>query len=269
MSKLSFVHFRSTGDITKDLSLREELQSKAMKQYLAMGIVFNNTVDAFAVTFAAREWCDALTVAEAFGFSFGSEQQLLAACCFLNLSKFGMWDTIIVDKKPEVDTVFKASSVPNNDAALLKKRCEQQKQKILKLQAYIANMEKTLDKKNDENKAAATLAPVIEKETVEEPAVGEITLPEKGILVVGGHPNVVTKLQREYPEWIYLPGDARSVHYSPAIKFVVFMQHLLTHSAYYAFLSRYNIPTMVTDITNIDLLLKAISIKYGEKVTAV
>lgn len=42
-----------------------------------------------------------------------------------------------MDKKPEVDTVFKASSVPSDDVTLLKKRCEQQKQKILKLQAYI------------------------------------------------------------------------------------------------------------------------------------
>lgn len=269
MSKLSFVHFRSTGDITKDLSLREELHSKALKQYLAMGIVFNNTVDSFAVTFAAREWCDALTVAEAFGFPFGSEKQLLAACCFLNLSKFGMWDTIIVDKKPEVDTVFKASSVPSDDAALLKKRCEQQKQKILKLQAYIANMEKTSDRKNDENKAAATLTPVFEKETVEEPAVEDIILPEKGILVVGGHPNVVTKLQKQYPDWVYLPGDSPAIPYLPTIDFTVFMQYALQHKTYYAFLSRYNTPTMITDITNIDLLLKAISTKYGEKVTTV
>lgn len=269
MSKLSYVHFRSAGDITKDLSLREELQSKALKQYLAMGIVFNNTVDHFAVTFAAREWCDALTVAEAFGFRFGSEKQLLAACCFLNLNKFGMWDTIIVDKKPDVDTVFKASSVPSDDVALLRKRCEQQKQKILKLQAYIANMEKALDKKNVENKAAATLVPVIEKETVEEPAVEEIVLPKKGILVVGGHPNVITKLQKQYPDWVYLPGDSPAIPYLPTIDFTVFMQHALQHKTYYAFLSRYNTPTMVTDITNIDLLLKAISIKYGEKVTTV
>lgn len=130
-------------------------------------------------------------------------------------------------------------------------------------------MEKTSDKKNDENKIAATLTPVVETETVEEPAVEEIILPKKGILVVGGHPNVVTKLQKQYPDWVYLPGDSPAIPYLPTIDFTVFMQYALQHKTYYAFLSRYNTPTMVTDITNIDLLLRAISIKYEEKVIAV
>lgn len=268
MSKSSFIYFRSKGAITKDLTLTRELGYKALQRYTALGLMFYNLEDSCTSEFTTKEWCDALTVAEKFGFAKESDDQLIAACCFLNLRKFGMWDTIVIDKKPEVTTVFKESAVPSGELKSLQKKCEQQKRKIQKLQSYIAKIDKSPDKEEKPVSKSVVTPPIVtEEETVVEPTVEEIVLPKRGILVVGGHPNVISKLQKSYPDWVYLSGNSPSIPYLSTAVFAVFMQHSLSHSSYYAFLSRYDIPTMVTDITNIDLLLRAIYMEYKEKVS--
>lgn len=92
----------------------------------------------------------------------------------------------------------------------------------------------------------------------------ENTLPNKGVLFLGGHQNLVNKLRNEYPKWVFMTDDdakrIKSIKQTTVFYFTKYGSHTLMRYVY-SMLPK-GVKIHYVTATNIPMLIKEMEELY-------
>ncbi len=95
-----------------------------------------------------------------------------------------------------------------------------------------------------------------------------IELPEKGVLFLGGHQNMLNKLQNLYSKWDFRNEKSGALRFNKntSIEYVFIWSNHLSHALYYQALNTLpgNPPVFYVKSTNIEKLVEEMTDKYNE-----